>query len=60
MLSRHPSTPAKGFGMFPRGMWLNRIVRNSGGVCWARLEAVALPQQLQKGVPVSEGDVLPY
>lgn len=33
MLSRHPSTPAKGFSMLLRGMWLNRIVRNGAGGC---------------------------
>lgn len=60
MLSRHLSTPTKGLGMLLRGMWLNRMVRNRGCVCWVKLEAVALPQQLEKGVPVSEGDILPY
>lgn len=36
------------------------MVRNSVCVCWVRLEAVALPQQLGKGIPASEGGILPY
>lgn len=36
------------------------MVRNHGCVCWVKLEVVALPQQLGKGVSVSEGDILSY
>lgn len=36
------------------------MVRNTMGVCRAKLEAVLLPQQLGKDVSASEGDIIPH